>query len=176
MTELEQFLETGTDLTQRATPDSFRMRLMLMTHEFLLLLLKAKLTFDPDEEDLNGILVEGYQWVINIWRTIPMKTFTLNNVLKRTTHTGASTEIPSIEDTLISRIAICNFFNRSQHQFLAYIILKWMQQFRPRWFKTAEKTIKCLPKELPAYKPKYPLAQKLLSHLNRTVLGMKIDA
>ncbi|EGF99596.1 uncharacterized protein MELLADRAFT_112592 [Melampsora larici-populina 98AG31] len=82
--------------------------------------LKAKLIYDPEGEEVGTTLAEGYQWLHKIWQTITLEKIQLERYPKAIKHTGT-----------------CNStrFGLDQHHFIAYIMMHWMQKFRPKWFE-----------------------------------------
>ncbi|KAH9810581.1 hypothetical protein DFH28DRAFT_1110866 [Melampsora americana] len=172
MSQLEEFFRKETNLIQRSSPDILGNRLRLITHEFLLLLVKTKLTYDLDEEELNVTLLEGYQWLKHIWKSIPMKTFILNDVLRTNQSKGFPTK--RIEHALLSKLAEPAFFSRNHHYFLAYTMLKWIQQFRPQWFEIYKTTTRVKFEKTPGFQYNLHSARHLLSCINKHVPGMQL--
>ncbi|EGG12409.1 uncharacterized protein MELLADRAFT_101726 [Melampsora larici-populina 98AG31] len=134
MTELEEFFETGMDMSHRKYKSRPHLinRLRLMTHEFLLFLVKVNFTFDPEGKELNNTLLEGYKWLINIWKSIPIESYIYNHAPNFNQLHEAYNSTATVEETLISRVMGLNLFARSQHMFMAYLSINWIQRFRPK--------------------------------------------
>lgn len=150
MIQLQEYLKTDEELCVRypGVKKCMRMRLTLMTHEFLLLLIKVKFSFDPYGGDLSETLNEGYMWLENIWKTIPFRTIKLEDYAKTTNYARAYPEtnsINTIRDSLISRAMSHNLFTISQQHFICHVILSWMKTFRPKWFDLFMKIPGCSP-------------------------------
>ncbi|EGG04209.1 uncharacterized protein MELLADRAFT_65043 [Melampsora larici-populina 98AG31] len=177
MTQFEDFLQEDMYLEHRNPRSNTHLmrRLRFMTHEFLLLLVKSQLTYATNGEDLNQTLVEGYQWLTNIWKTIPIDALIMTNPPKSTRPINGYTALGTMEETLISRVMSTNLFSRSQQKLNAYVILTWMQRFRPNWLDVFKITPQSEFWKIPEYRSNLPLVQTFISGIEKRILEIESD-
>ncbi|EGF96914.1 uncharacterized protein MELLADRAFT_70341 [Melampsora larici-populina 98AG31] len=173
MTELEEFFETGMDMSHRKYKSRPHLinRLRLMTHEFLLFLVKVNFTFDPEGKELNNTLLEGYKWLINIWKSIPIESYIYNHAPNFNQLHEAYNSTATVEETLISRVMGLNLFARSQHMFMAYLSLNWIQRFRPKWFEILNIKSKDKLEKISIHNPNFHLFKDFLKLVNNVEIS-----
>ncbi|KAH9812846.1 hypothetical protein DFH28DRAFT_930773 [Melampsora americana] len=180
MTQLEEYLKTERDLSQRLPgfKSFLKMRITLMTHEFLLWLVKVKLCYDCEREDINETLAEGYRWLKDMWKTIPFKTIKLedDSTISEVGRAYADTNINcTVRNYLLSRLINRNIFALSQHHLIAYVILHWTKQFRPKWFEI----VKTLPDfgsgYITDYKPNNQQVKCFLAYIQDRICDIEKD-
>lgn len=175
MRNLEDFFQEGMDMRQRnwRCRSYLIKRLRLMTHEFLLSLVKVDFTFDPEGKELDHTLLEGFKWLTSVWKSIPIETFIQDHAPQFTQHAEAYKSTTTIEETLISKVMSSNLFARSQHKFIAYVLLNWIQKFRPSWFETLNITPTQNLLMISVYNPNLAIFQDFLSLINSNSFDLK---
>ncbi|KAH9816536.1 hypothetical protein DFH28DRAFT_891311 [Melampsora americana] len=179
MTKLDQFLEIEMNARGWTVRNEgcLRRRFKLMTHEFMLMLVKAQMIYAWSRKELDSTLDEGYQWLTEVWRTIPVETVKFQDypeVIKLNKVYSPDT----IEYTISLRLLQENLFDHSQHRFCAYAVLSWMKKFRPKWFELFIKVSGCRAERIQDYKLARPLIDRFLSDIQArlSLLKQKIQA
>ncbi|KAH9816203.1 hypothetical protein DFH28DRAFT_966394 [Melampsora americana] len=138
MTEFEKFLEVEMDPGGKTFNflQILKARMTLLTHEYLLLLAKVTLTYDPHKENLNVTLVEGFKWLKSVWKSVSLEKlyFSSHSRSRAKKSNSINAKITSIEEFMISRIDNHMLLHRNQIRPTTYVILRWMQMFRPLWY------------------------------------------
>ncbi|KAH9816535.1 hypothetical protein DFH28DRAFT_207571 [Melampsora americana] len=173
MIQLDQFLTR--EVIPRMKPktsDSWANRFSVLTHEFLLLLLKAGAVYNYERKGFNSTLVEGYQWLLGVWRTIPVETSSLYECA-RTIMFQKAYSPDSIEYAISLRVVKSGFCDRSQNYFSAYVVLSWMKRFRPKWFKFFIKGSRLESEEIPEYESSHLLIERFRSDIQRRISSLE---
>ncbi|EGG04211.1 uncharacterized protein MELLADRAFT_108640 [Melampsora larici-populina 98AG31] len=136
MIQLDQFLKSKKRDRQKASADGSYLgrRIQFLTHEFLLMLVKAHWTYDSNPHEIHSTLVEGFGWLLDIWRTVPVESLKLRYLPKVIENKGAYSP-DTIEFAISVMLGNQQLFNNSQCRFISYAVLSWMKKFRSNWFE-----------------------------------------
>ncbi|EGG04210.1 uncharacterized protein MELLADRAFT_65042 [Melampsora larici-populina 98AG31] len=93
-------------------------RFKLLTHEFMLMLAKAQLNYVCNRDEVDSTLVEGYNWLIDIWRTIPVETVKFKD-FPQVIECNKAFYPNTIEYTMSLRLLKDDIFDFNQQRFSA---------------------------------------------------------
>ncbi|EGG04212.1 uncharacterized protein MELLADRAFT_65039 [Melampsora larici-populina 98AG31] len=126
-----------TDKMSSKIQSSVKARLELITYQFFLLQAKAKYTYEKHfgQDELEDTLERGYQWITNLWDSLPLDYMMFNNVKSDHDNVQHDDSIESFYQTVVYRLQRSDFLCRTQKYFCTRLLLQWIFEHNQVWLE-----------------------------------------